>query len=145
MFIYLFFWERESVCEQVRGREREGNTESEAGSRLWAVSTEPNAGFRFKNCKIMTWDKVGRLTDRATQAPHIKPVSNQGYFILHPCLIFLLTLISVVRVCLMSSIIFSSPISILMIVALNSPSGKLPISVSLRISGHGLILFFHLG
>ena len=28
-----------------QGREREGDTESEAGSRLQAVSTEPDTGF----------------------------------------------------------------------------------------------------
>ena len=31
--------------------EREGDTESEAGSRLRAVSTEPNVGL---DCEIMT-------------------------------------------------------------------------------------------
>ena len=36
------------------GAEREGVTESEAGSRLRAVSTEPDAGLKFTNCKIMT-------------------------------------------------------------------------------------------
>ena len=36
------------------GAEREGNTESEAGSRLRAVSTEPNMGLELTNHKIMT-------------------------------------------------------------------------------------------
>ena len=36
------------------GAEKEGDTESEAGSRLRAVSTEPNAGLRLVNGKIMT-------------------------------------------------------------------------------------------
>ena len=36
------------------GSEREGDTEIEAGSRLWAVSTEPNAGLELTNCEIMT-------------------------------------------------------------------------------------------
>ena len=36
------------------GAEREGDTESEAGSRLQAVSTEPNAGLELTNHKIMT-------------------------------------------------------------------------------------------
>ena len=35
-------------------REREGNTESEAGSRLGAVSTEPDAGLKLMNHEIMT-------------------------------------------------------------------------------------------
>ena len=37
-----------------RGREREEDTESEAGSRLGAVSTEPRAGLKLMNHKIMT-------------------------------------------------------------------------------------------
>ena len=36
------------------GSEREGDTESEAGSRLPAVSTEPDAGFKPTNREIMT-------------------------------------------------------------------------------------------
>ena len=36
------------------GAEREGDTGSEAGSRLWAVSTEPDAGLEPTNCEIMT-------------------------------------------------------------------------------------------
>ena len=35
-------------------REREEDTESEAGSRLWAVSTEPDARLKLKNHEIMT-------------------------------------------------------------------------------------------
>ena len=49
--------------------EREGDTESEAGSRLWTVSTESDAGLELTNCEIMTWAKVGCSTDWATQAP----------------------------------------------------------------------------
>ena len=49
------------------GAEREGDTE--AGSRLWAVSTEPDAGLQLTDQEIMTWAEVGRLTDWATQAP----------------------------------------------------------------------------
>ena len=51
------------------GAEREGDTESEAGSRLWAVSTEPDAGLELTDREIMTWAEVGRSTDWATQAP----------------------------------------------------------------------------
>ena len=36
------------------GVEREGNTEFKVGSRLSAVSTEPNAGLKPKNHEIMT-------------------------------------------------------------------------------------------
>ena len=38
-----------------RGRaERGGDTESEAGSRLQVVSTEPNTGLKLMNCEVMT-------------------------------------------------------------------------------------------
>ena len=53
------------------GSEREGDTESEAGFRLWAVGTEPDAGLELTDHEIMTWAEVVRLTDRATQAPHL--------------------------------------------------------------------------
>ena len=46
--------ERETECEQGRSREREGDTESEAGSRPQAVSTEPDVGLKPTNCEIMT-------------------------------------------------------------------------------------------
>ena len=46
-----------------RGREREGDTESEAGSRLRAISTEPDAGLEPTNLEIMTCAEVGRSTD----------------------------------------------------------------------------------
>ena len=34
--------------------EREGDTKSETGSRLYAVNTEPDVGLELKDCKIMT-------------------------------------------------------------------------------------------
>ena len=34
--------------------EREGDTESEAVSRLWAVNTEPDVGLKLMNHEIMT-------------------------------------------------------------------------------------------
>ena len=37
-----------------REAEREGDTESEAGSRLWAVSTEPDTGLELVNREVMT-------------------------------------------------------------------------------------------
>ena len=44
--------ERQSIS--MGGAERGGDTESEAGSRLRAVSTEPNAGLEPTNHEIMT-------------------------------------------------------------------------------------------
>ena len=44
--------------EHKRGRgrktEREGDPDSKAGSRLQAVSTEPDVGLKLTNCEIMT-------------------------------------------------------------------------------------------
>ena len=48
--VYLFL--RESVSRE--GAEREGDTESEAVSRLQAVSTEPDMGLKPTDCEIMT-------------------------------------------------------------------------------------------
>ena len=65
----LYLTDRDRVWAGEGQREREGDTECEAGSRLWAVSTEPDAGLELTNCEIMTWAEVGRLTDWTTQAP----------------------------------------------------------------------------
>ena len=46
MFIFEREKEREAEHEWERGRES-GDTESEAGSRLWAISTEPNVGLEL--------------------------------------------------------------------------------------------------
>ena len=46
--------QRETDHEQGRGRETEGDTESEAGSRLRAISTEPDAGLELTDPEIMT-------------------------------------------------------------------------------------------
>ena len=36
------------------GAEREGDTESEAGSRLWAINREPDVGLELTDREIMT-------------------------------------------------------------------------------------------
>ena len=51
------------MSRSKEGAEREGDTKSEAGSRLRAVSTEPDAGFEPMNREIMTWAEVGCLMD----------------------------------------------------------------------------------
>ena len=48
------------------GAEREGDTEPEAGSRVQAVSTEPDAGLELTDrtvSEIMMWAEVGHSTD----------------------------------------------------------------------------------
>ena len=56
---------RERTCKRVstEGAEREGDTESEAGSRLRAVSTEPDAGLELTDGEIVTWAEVGSSTN----------------------------------------------------------------------------------
>ena len=46
--------ERERDTEHAQGRGTDRETESKAGSRLSAVSTEPDAGHELTDCKIMT-------------------------------------------------------------------------------------------
>ena len=45
---------RETEHERRRGREREGDTESEAGSRPRAGSTEPDVGLKLTDREIVT-------------------------------------------------------------------------------------------
>ena len=66
--MFIYFWDRERQSMDRGGAEREGDTESETGSRLWAVSTEPDVGLELTDREIMTWAEVRRLTDQATQA-----------------------------------------------------------------------------
>ena len=49
---YLFLRQGETEHEQGRGREREGDTKSEADSRLWAVSTESDAGLQDRKSVV---------------------------------------------------------------------------------------------
>ena len=67
--MFIYFLDRGRQSASGGGAEREGDTESETGLRLWAISTEPDAGLESTNREIMTWAEVGRLTDWATQAP----------------------------------------------------------------------------
>ena len=76
--MFICFWETETQSVSRRGSEREGDTESEAGSRLWAVSAEPDAGLELTEREIVTWAEVGRLTDWATQAPQCAPFQGEG-------------------------------------------------------------------
>ena len=50
--MFIFERERQTECEHVRGRERErGRHRIRIGSRLCAVSTEPNVGLKLKNVR----------------------------------------------------------------------------------------------
>ena len=71
-FLKVYFWEKERERTQGGGRlEREGDTEAEAGPRLWAVGTEPEAGLEPTDHEIMTWAEVRHLTNWATQVPRL--------------------------------------------------------------------------
>ena len=64
--MFIYFWERERQSVSGGGTETEGDTESEAGSRLWVISTEPDMGLKLTNHELMTWAEVGCLTDWST-------------------------------------------------------------------------------
>ena len=53
-FFLMFIFERQRKSASRGAAEREGDTESEAGSRLSAVSTEPDTGLKPTNREIMT-------------------------------------------------------------------------------------------
>ena len=71
--MFISFLERQTDRQRQRtsgrGAEREGDTESKAGSRLLAVSTEPDTGLKPTNCEIVSWAEVRRLTNWGTQVP----------------------------------------------------------------------------
>ena len=54
---FIYFWDRERQSMNGRGAEREGDTESETGSRLRAISPEPDAGLELTDREIVTWLK----------------------------------------------------------------------------------------
>ena len=74
---FIYFWERQTM--NGGGAEREGDTESETGSRPWAVSTQPDTGLEPMSREIMTWAEVGRPTDWATQAPQEERFLNSWF------------------------------------------------------------------
>ena len=52
--MFIFEGERERQRVSRGGGERKGDTESKEGSKLLAVSTEPDLGLEPPNRKIMT-------------------------------------------------------------------------------------------
>ena len=72
--MFIYFWDRERDSAWAGEGQRERETESKAGSRIWAVSAEPDAGLDLTNREIMTWAEVRRLTDWATQEPLYLPI-----------------------------------------------------------------------
>ena len=60
------------------GAEREGDTESETGSRLPAISPEPDAGLELMEREIVTWLK----SDAQPTAPPRRP-SREPFLMQH--------------------------------------------------------------
>ena len=54
---FIYFWDRERQSMNGGGAEREGDTEWETGSRLRAISPEPDAGLELTDREIVTWLK----------------------------------------------------------------------------------------
>ena len=52
---FIYFWDRERQSMNEGGAEREGDTESEADSRLWAISPEPHAGLELTDRGWNSW------------------------------------------------------------------------------------------
>ena len=55
--VFTYFWDRERQSMNGGGAEREGDTESETGSRLRAISPEPDAGLELIDSEMATWLK----------------------------------------------------------------------------------------
>ena len=51
---FIYFWDRERQSMDGGGAEREGDTESETGSRLRAISPEPDTGLELTDREIVT-------------------------------------------------------------------------------------------
>ena len=55
--VFIYFWDRERQSMNGGGAEREGDTESEIGFRLRAISPEPDVGLELTDREIVTWLK----------------------------------------------------------------------------------------
>ena len=79
----IYFWER----GKVRGRECTSGEGTKRGrhriwSRLQSLSCQHRARRgTLTNYEIMTWAKVGRLTDWATQVPPQSPIFKLSFFL----------------------------------------------------------------
>ena len=65
---FIYFWDREKQSMNG-GAEREGDTASETGSRLPAISPEPDTGLKLTDREIVTWLK----SDAQPTAPPRRP------------------------------------------------------------------------
>ena len=60
--MFIYFWERQRQNASELRTETEGDTESKAGSRLRAASTEPEVGPKPMNREIVTWAETKSRT-----------------------------------------------------------------------------------
>ena len=67
--MFIYFWETKRMSGGGREKEREGDTESKAGSRLQAVSTEPS------RCGAQTHEPWGH---DLSQSRTLNPLSHPG-------------------------------------------------------------------
>ena len=68
--MFTYFWDRERQSMNGGGAEREGDTESETGSRLRAITPEPDAGLKLTDREIVTWLK----SDAQPTEPPKRPI-----------------------------------------------------------------------
>ena len=73
--VYSCLRDRETQSVSGGGAESDGDTESQAGSRLWAVSTDWHGALNSQQ-EIMTWVEVGSLTNWAIQVPRKQLISD---------------------------------------------------------------------
>ena len=65
--MFIYFWRRERQSWAGEGQ-KEGDTESEVGSRLLELSAQSlTQAWTHELCEIITWAEVRRLTDWAIQ------------------------------------------------------------------------------
>ena len=95
---YLLLRDREKESMSMGGPERGGDTVFEAGSRLWAVSTERDAGLQLMNHEVMTWADVACLTDWATQVTHFQ-ILKKCILLVSSCLFFFNVYFFILREC----------------------------------------------
>ena len=67
---FIYFWDRERQSMNGGGAEREGDTELETGSRLWAISPEPDAGLEPTDREIVTWLKSDAQPTAPPRGPY---------------------------------------------------------------------------
>ena len=82
--MFIYFWERER--ERERARAGEGQSERETQNPKQApgseLSAQPDTRLKPMNYGVMTWAKVGCLTDWATQVPLSIRTSNTSFTLL---------------------------------------------------------------